>query len=76
MTLADLKKMLVMKPWVTPGEAAAVLAVSRRRVWQLIYAEKLETISFLGSRHVLLSSIISRLEQRCKISRKGRLAME
>ena len=32
MNLNDLKKLVVLKPWVKPGEAAAILNVSRRRV--------------------------------------------
>lgn len=72
MNLSDLKKLEVMKPWVAPGEAAAILGVSRQRVTELLNEGKLESFPFLGSRHVLLSSIIQRLEKRCKIPKKAR----
>ena len=71
MNLNDLKKLVVLKPWVKPGEAAAILNVSRRRVWDLIGEDKLETINILGGRNVLLTSIIQRLEKRVKLSKKA-----
>jgi excisionase family DNA binding protein len=76
MNLSDLKKLEVMKPWVAPGEAAAILGVSRQRVTELLNDGKLESFPFLGSRHVLLSSIIQRLEQRCKIPPKARKLLQ
>ena len=63
---SDIKKLQEMKPSVTPGEAAAVLGVSRQRVTELLNKGKLESFPFLGSRHVLISSLIQRLKKRCK----------
>jgi hypothetical protein len=68
--LSDLKKMQAMQPWVTPGEAAAILDLSRQRVAELLNKDKLESFTYLGARRVLLSSIIERLEKRCKSSPK------
>ena len=68
MNLADLKK---LKPSVTPGEAAAILEVSRQRVAELLDEGKLEAFPFYGSRRVVLSSVIQRLEKRCKIRKKA-----
>ena len=72
MNLSDLKKLQAMPPWVTRGEAAAMLKVSRQRVTQLLKENKLESVPFLGSQHVLISSIIERLEKRSKIPPKPR----
>jgi excisionase family DNA binding protein len=71
MNLSDLKKLQVMKPWLTPGETAAVLGVSRQRVTELLNEGKLESFPFLGSRHVVLTSVIQRLEKRCIIPKKA-----
>lgn len=59
-----------MKPSVTPGEAAAILKVSRQRVTELMNKRKLEFFCFLGSRRILLSSVIARLKNRCKVPQK------
>jgi hypothetical protein len=66
MNLSDLKKMAMKKPWVTPGETAAILEVSRQRVTELLDEGKLEFYPFLGTRHVFLHSIIQRKEKLCK----------
>jgi excisionase family DNA binding protein len=66
MNLSDLNKMAMEKPWVTPGETAAILEVSRQRVTELLDEGKLEFIRFLGTRHVFLHSIIQRKEKLCK----------
>ena len=74
MNLEDLKKLVKLKPWVNAGEAAAFLNVSRERVRVMILEGKLETIAFLGARHVRLTSVIARLERRAKLAKKeGRL---
>ena len=69
MNLSDLKKMAMKKPWVTPGETAAILDVSRQRVTELLDEGKLECYPFLGTRHVFLHSIIQRKEKLCKNSK-------
>jgi excisionase family DNA binding protein len=66
MSGSELNKLAMSKPWVTPGEAAAFLGISRQRVTELLNEGKLEFIHFLGTRHVLLSSIIQRKEKLCK----------
>jgi excisionase family DNA binding protein len=76
MNLADLKQLVGMKPWVAPGEAAAILGVSRQRVTELLNEGKLESFPFLGARHVLLSSIIERLEKRCKLPKKASVILQ
>ena len=63
MNESELKKLAMLGPWVTPGEAAAFLEISRQRVTELLNEGKLEFITYLGTRHVLLSSIIRRKEK-------------
>jgi hypothetical protein len=67
---SDIKKLQEMKPSVTPGEAAAILEVSRQRVTELMNKRKLDFFCFLGARRIVLSSVIERLEKRCKVSQK------
>ena len=76
MNISELKRLAEKTPWVTPGEAAALLAVSRQRVTELLNEGKLEVISFLGTRHVLLSSIIQRLEMRHKNPNNSRTVLQ
>lgn len=68
----DLKKLAEMEPSVTPGEAANLLNISRQRVRELMIKGKLDVISFLGARRILLSSIIRRLEMRGKNVKNSR----
>ena len=62
MKLSEIKNLVKKTPWVAPGEAATFLDVSRQRVTELMNEGKLEVITYHGARHVLLTSIIKRLE--------------
>ena len=72
----DLKKLAEMKASVTPGEATALLNISRQRVHELMDEGKLEVIIFLGGRRILVSSIIERLKMRGKNLKNARTLLQ
>ena len=71
MTLPELRNVVRFKPWVSQRDAAALLGISKVRVWQLVRDGKLESFAFLGARCVLLTAVINRMEQRIKVPARG-----
>ena len=53
-----IRRLLLTPSFVTPGLAASFLGISRVRVWQLIQARKLSTVTFFGARFVFVESIL------------------
>lgn len=72
MNVIDLEELQHLKPCLLPSETAAVLGISRNRVWFLLRRGKLTPYPYLGAMHVLTSSVIRRLKMRAKIPARCR----
>jgi excisionase family DNA binding protein len=53
-----------MGGYVTYADAARRLGVSRQAIWKLVRAGRLGTVTVLGRRYVMLSSVEERIPKR------------